>query len=159
MIKAGRHLLLRSLTLPVVPLALLAAGGSGAFPSAVQDEEAFFASPEDMPWGPPGGGARFAGLYGDPGTPGQSFTFRLELDGAFEMGPHTHPVAEHVTVLRGTLVVGFGRELDRENVRRVQAGGYVVIPENAPAYMWAEGPAVIQVHGVGPFSTTMIESP
>ena len=111
-----------------------------------------------IPWGQPGQ-TTMAPLYGNPGAEGESFTFRLEVDDGFEMGPHTHPVAEHMTVLSGRFYVGFGETLDRSAAVEYGPGSYIVVGAGVPAYMWAEGKTVVQVHGVGPLSTEFIEPP
>lgn len=103
-------------------------------------------------------GVRQAILYGSPAAEGQPFTFRLHIAESFEMGPHTHPVPEHMTVLSGRFFVGIGEVVDRSKAVEYGPGSYVVVDAGVPAYMWAEGETVVQVHGVGPLRTEMIEA-
>ena len=112
-----------------------------------------------LPWSEAGHDeAQMALLYGDPGKAGQAFTFRLRVPDGFELGPHTHPVAEHMTVISGKFLVGIGRSLDRKAAEAYGPGSYLVIDANVPAYMWAEGETVIQIHGIGPLTTTPVEA-
>ncbi|MGH7445588.1 MAG: cupin domain-containing protein [Longimicrobiales bacterium] len=101
-------------------------------------------------------GVRQAMLYGSPGAAGQPFTFRLHIAESFEMGPHTHPVPEHMTVLSGRFFVGIGEVLDRSKAVEYGPGSYIVVDAGVAAYMWAEGETVVQVHGVGPLETVMV---
>lgn len=112
-----------------------------------------------LPWSEPSGGVRSAALYGSPQAEGEDFTFRLEVPDGFEMAPHTHPVAEHMTVLSGRFFVGVGETFDREAAVAYGPGSYVVIAAEVPAYMWAEGPTVVQVHGTGPLITNFLTPP
>ena len=63
----------------------------------------------DVKWeeAPPGvpPGSKMAVLDGDPAKEG-SFTVRLKAPAGYKVMPHTHPIAERVTVISGTLDVG-----------------------------------------------------
>lgn len=95
-------------------------------------------------------------LYGSPAAEGQPFTFRLHITESFKMGPHTHPVPEHMTVLSGRFFVGIGEVVDRSKAVEYGPGSYIVVDAGVPAYMWAEAETVVQVHGVGPLRTVMV---
>lgn len=111
-------------------------------------------------WGAPDGGMRFLPLYGsDYSVAGQPFAFRLHVQPGFEIAPHTHPVVEHITILSGTLHVGLGEAMDREAATAYGPGSYLAIGAHIVAYMWAEEETVVQVHGVGPFSTEFVAPP
>lgn len=100
---------------------------------------------------------RFVALYGDPYTPGP-FAFRIETRAGFEMAPHTHPVVEHLTVLSGTLHLGIGEVADREKGTAYGPGSYIAIGAGVAAYFWSEETTVLQVHGIGPFTTEYVEA-
>lgn len=113
-----------------------------------------------LPWGEPSDGVRFLPLYGtDYSVAGQPFAFRLHVQPGFELRPHTHPVTEHLTILSGTLFVGLGKTMDREAATPYGPGSYMAIGANVAAFMWAEEATVVQVHGMGPFSTEFVEPP
>ena len=114
---------------------------------------------ESLPWGELSNGVRMLPLYGDPSADGELFAFRLEVHPGFNMGPHTHPVTEHMTVLSGRFFVGLGETMDKEAARAYGPGSYIAIAADEPAYMWVEEVTVVQVHGVGPFSTEFVEPP
>lgn len=134
-----------------------AAAGSPAQPDAHGN---VFHDGASLPWGDPDGGVRFLPLYGsDYSVPGQPFAFRLHVQPGFEIAPHTHPVVEHITILSGTLHVGLGEAMDREAATAYGPGSYLAIGAQVVAYMWAEEETVVQVHGVGPFSTEFVAPP
>lgn len=115
---------------------------------------------DDTTWGPcppslPPGCA-MAVLEGNPRTK-QLFTIRIKTDQPFRMQAHTHPGAERVTVLDGTVSVGFGDALDTSEGTTFTAGDYYV---NAPAtahYVWADEPVLIQITGIGPWVVEYLE--
>ena len=148
-----------SRTLPatrVVALLLLAAPAT----LAAQDANGnVFLHGDDLPWGESNDGVRMLPLYGNPGADGEAFAFRLEVSDGFELGPHTHPVTEHMTVLSGRFFVGLGTTLDRDAATEYGSGSYVAIAAGVPAYMWAVGATVVQVHGTGPFTTEFVTPP
>ena len=112
-----------------------------------------------LPWGEPNNGMSYLALYGNSSAEGEPFTFRLKVQPGFELGPHTHPITEHMTVLSGNFLVGLGETLDREAATAYGPGSYVAIAAAVPAYMWAEEETVVQVHGVGPLTTEFITPP
>ena len=118
-----------------------------------------FHNGESLPWGELNNGVRMLPLYGDPGTAGEVFAFRLEVHPGFDLGPHTHPVTEHMTVLSGRFFVGLGETMDKEAAKAYSPGSYIAIAADEPAYMWVEEVTVVQVHGVGPFATQFVEPP
>jgi quercetin dioxygenase-like cupin family protein len=60
---------------------------------------------------------------------------------------------QHILVLKGTLLVGFGEQVDFASVKEYGAEGFVVIPSGRPHYHWTRGETEIQVQAVGPSVT------
>lgn len=112
---------------------------------------------DSLDWEDYGDGMRILSLYGEPSQPGESFAFRLQVGDGFKMAPHTHPVAEHITVLSGRFFVGLGKTMDRAAAVEYGPDSYIAIAAGTPAFMWAEGETVVQVHGVGPFTTEFVD--
>jgi quercetin dioxygenase-like cupin family protein len=114
----------------------------------------------DVQWGaapdtlPPG--AQFALIAGDPVKPGP-FAFRLKMPPGYTVLPHTHPAAEYITVISGTLYHGMGEALDRQKGEGIAQGDFVYLPPEMPHSVWTtDGPAIIQVNGTGPFTIRYI---
>ncbi len=102
---------------------------------------------------PPGG--KMAVLSGDPGKKGL-FTVRLQAPAGYKVPPHTHPTAQYITVISGTLNVGAGEKFDEAAGKELPAGGYVVLPAGMAHYAWSTGDAVIQISSMGPFEINYV---
>ena len=151
------HLATRLAATSTIPLILLILATP---PAHAQDAAGnVFHDGESLPWGELNNGVRMLPLYGDPYADGELFAFRLEVHPGFNLRPHTHPVNEHLTVLSGRFFVGLGDTMDKETAKAYGPGSYIVIAADEPAYMWVEEVTVVQVHGVGPFSTQFVEPP
>jgi quercetin dioxygenase-like cupin family protein len=115
--------------------------------------------PAPRHWGPAPAvfpkGARMAVVSGDPGQAGQ-FTAELAMPAGYKIPPHFHPSDEHVTVKRGTLLVGMGDKWDAKAMKPMQAGGSGTIPAKAHHYAEAQGPTIISVTAMGPFMLTYV---
>ena len=74
----------------------------------------------DLKWGPapPGlpAAVQATVLDGDPTKPGL-FTVRLKAPDGTQIMPHWHPADEHVTVISGALMVGWGQKWDDAAMR------------------------------------------
>ena len=68
--------------------------------------------------------------------------------------PHTHPDERILNVLAGTICFGTGTQFDEAALKPLAAGSVVIIPPNAPHFVWAkDGEAVTQESGFGPSGT------
>ena len=76
-----------------------------------------------LKWGPrPPGlpeGAQAAVVEGDPSKAGP-FVVRLDLPDGYEVRPHWHPTSERISVLRGTFLMGDGRNWRDETLRALR---------------------------------------
>lgn len=114
--------------------------------------------PADIAWqaAPPvlEPGAQAAILSGNPGQPGP-LTLRVRVPDKYRIAPHRHPVDEHVTVLSGTMCLTIGDQSTAEP-KCLGAGGFAVIPANAPHSVTMSGPTEYQIHAVGVFGMTYL---
>src|SRR5438067_633368 len=99
----GRRLFSLPLVLSLVTVA--AQKKEGPTKSATSEQHVVL-NPADLKWGdvPPGSppGAKMAVLAGDPNKKGP-FTVRMQAPAGYKVPPHTHPTAENLTVISGTL--------------------------------------------------------
>ena len=119
--------------------------------------------PSAVPWqpAPPNlpAGAEVAVLEGNPKSAGL-FTLRVRLPKDYLLAPHTHARDERVTVLEGSVQVGFGTRVAAAadaNVRRYPAGSYYVNPAGLPHYISTTEPAVIQITTTGPWTLDYVK--
>jgi len=129
--------------------------------AAYAEDPTVIASPATLKWAaaPPAlpKGAQLAVLFGDPTKEGQ-FAIRAKFPSGWKIGPHTHPNDESVTVISGTLHIGFGDKPDPAKANTITAGGFFHIPKGTPHYAWVTGATVIQNNSVGPGGYTYINA-
>ncbi len=110
-------------------------------------------APESLP-----PGAKMAVMSGDPQKPGP-FTLRFMIPAGYRIAPHWHPADEHVTVLSGSIFMAMGKDqYDEPCGMQVTAGGFVMMPAREHHFAWSEEPTVIQIHGIGPWGITYVNS-
>ena len=96
-------------------------------------------------------------LWGDPTKSGQQYAIRYKFEDGVKFPPHTHPKDEQVTVLSGVFIVGVGKTVDPSKTVALPAGSFVAIPANLPHYAMAKGETIVEVHGIGPATVTLIK--
>lgn len=134
-------------TLLVAATALAIAWG---MPAIAQDASIGM-TPDQITWTETRSLGLAALLEGDPAKNGP-YVVRLKVPPNNVTPPHTHPQAENVTVISGSIGFGLGTVFDRSKGRIYPAGSFFYLPARTPHFAWtgAEG-AVIQAHGIGPF--------
>jgi len=158
---------MRRIVLAVGALLVLAFAGvviaqdAAAPPAAAPAKEHVIALPAGIKWGdaPPAfeKGASFTVISGDPSQAGP-FVVRLKMPARFKIAPHFHPSDENVTVISGTFMIGMGEKFDAATMKSLPAGGFVLLPAEMRHYAMAKTPVVVQVHGMGPFALTYVNS-
>ena len=130
--------------------AVIAVVGSA---SAQDVMKATLVKPDSLTWKdnpniPKGG--QVAVLVGDP-TKAEVIVQRVKLPANYKVPPHTHPYAETVTVISGSVGLGMGEKFDATKGEMVKAGALFAQPAKHAHYVWTgkEG-AIIQVQFVGP---------
>jgi quercetin dioxygenase-like cupin family protein len=96
-------------------------------------------------------------LYGDPTKKGSEYAMRIKFPDGAKFPAHVHGGPEQVTVISGTLLVGLGKKFDATKLTALPAGSFAAIPANLPHYAAAKGETVIEIHGIGPESMTMLK--
>lgn len=92
--------------------------------------------------------AESAALVGDPHQPGD-FTIRLKTSGQYKVQPYSQSETENITVLSGSLHVGFGSTFATSGAEILTPGGFISITPGTVHYWWTEEPSVLQLHGNG----------
>jgi quercetin dioxygenase-like cupin family protein len=111
-------------------------------------------TPDQIKWGPAppfvNPGAQFAVLEGDPTASSGDFTIRLKMPAGYRIAPHWHPKRENVTVISGTFKVGMGDKFDESKMLSFAPGSFAYLDPDMHHYAMADGPAIVQVHGMSP---------
>jgi quercetin dioxygenase-like cupin family protein len=93
--------------------------------------------------------AHIAILVGDP-TKAEVVVQRVKFPPNYRVGPHTHPYAEVVTVLSGSLGSGMGETFEAKG-ELLKPGGLFALPAKHPHYVWTTTEeAILQVQFTGP---------
>lgn len=127
------------------PASTLANGKWTITPAELKWEKGFF------------GGSPHAAILGDETKQGL-YVYRTLVPKGQRTPVHVHPDYRFVTVLSGTLLVGFTPTFDEKSMTLLPAGGAWLEPVRHAHYIWAkDGDVVVQVMGFGP--TKMIPYP
>ena len=81
---------------------------------------------------------------------------RIHSEAGYIIMPHTHPEDEHITVLKGTWALGMGDRFNPNALETMEMGGYGLVGKKMAHFGFSKTDAVVQVHGIGPFTTTWI---
>ena len=96
-------------------------------------------------------------VTGDFTKPGDPFVFRIHQDAGYITLPHTHPIDENITVVKGTWSLGMGRRFNRSALAPMAMGTFGIAPKNMTHFAWSQTETILQIHGIGPFSSTVVE--
>jgi len=128
--------------------------------SAVAVLEDTILDPAALVWGDPPPrlprGCKATVLFGDPTKKGW-FTVRLHAPAGYKIPPHTHPTAEHVTVISGSVHLGHGEKVAESTGRLVKTGGYAVLAAKSVHSAWFTEDSIIQIQSEGPFEMTYVD--
>jgi quercetin dioxygenase-like cupin family protein len=142
-----------SVVLGAATLVMTAAEREKEKASAATSEHKIVA-PAELKWGdaPPGlpPGGQMAVLDGDPTKPGM-FTVRLKAPAGYKIPPHTHPTAELVTGISGSVRLGMGEKFDESAAKEVAPGTFAVLPAGMAHFAFMKEESILQIHGQGPF--------
>ncbi len=95
-------------------------------------------------------------ISGDQSVPGEPYVIRLHSDAGYVVLPHTHPEIENIVVVSGSWSLALGARYDPEALRPMEVGDYAKVPKKVPHYGRAKTELIIQIHGIGPFSTDYV---
>jgi quercetin dioxygenase-like cupin family protein len=66
------------------------------------------------------------------------FTMHVIVPAGWSHPPLSHPVAEHLAVLSGTIYIGKRKKFDAGAMKTLPAGSFMVIPPNTPRFAMAK---------------------
>jgi len=104
-------------------------------------------------------GMKIAAIHGDPNAASGFYVARLAFPDGYKFPPHWHPMAEHVTVLEGELMLGMGDKTDPAKLAAYKPGSFLYIPGKMSHFGGAKGATIIQLHGQAPFKIELTNPP
>ena len=96
-------------------------------------------------------------VSGDPGKAGEPFVIRIHNDAGYIVLPHTHLIDENITVVQGSWAVGMGNRFNSSALEPMELGSFGLVPKNMTHFGWAKTETIVQVHGIGPFSSALVD--
>ena len=96
-------------------------------------------------------------VTGDFTKPGEPFVFRIHQDAGYITLPHTHLIDENITVVTGIWSLGMGRRFNRSALAPMDMGTFGIAPKNMAHFAWSKTETILQIHGIGPFSSAVVE--
>jgi hypothetical protein len=90
-------------------------------------------------------------------TKHEPFVLRIHNDAGYIVFPHTHPIDENITVVKGSWALGMGRLFDRSALKPMELGSFGIAPRGMDHFAYANTDSILQVHGIGPFSSTVAD--
>jgi quercetin dioxygenase-like cupin family protein len=94
-------------------------------------------------------------VIGDPTKAGEMYMARTKFPPNYQIAAHTHPTAESVTLISGSVDLGEGDKLDTQKVTLLKAGAYVFNPAKHAHYAWTTNEeAVVQVQASDRLAST-----
>lgn len=96
-------------------------------------------------------GAKSVLLVGDP-TKAGVFILRLKFPRNYQVPPHTHPFAEVITVITGSLGNGMGEKFDAQKGEMLNAGSSFALPAKHAHYVWTtDEETIVELVATGPW--------
>jgi quercetin dioxygenase-like cupin family protein len=112
----------------------------------------------DFEWEPDGDGVQRKNIYSSPEEEG-FYVYRVRFPQGVTTTPHFHSMERHVTVIEGTWYAGTDASHDMSKTIAIPAGGYMIHPAGAVHFDGAlDGPVVVEIKGIGPVTTTQVET-
>ena len=110
----------------------------------------------DLKWTPIMKGCDLAPVSGDSNAEGAPFVLRIRCADGIKLPAHWHPTDEHLTVLKGTFLVGMGESFDEAKLQTMNVGNFLTMPKEMRHFGLCKGETIVQVHGAGPFKVNWV---
>ncbi len=101
-------------------------------------------------------GSMIALVAGNPGA-AEVFMVYVKLPPNTVIGPHTHPYAEVVTVLKGSVGNGHGKTFDKGKGKILGAGSTFVLPAGHAHFLWNEEEVIALLTATGPWNINYVD--
>ena len=102
------------------------------------------------------GDHRFEAVSGDVKKAGAIYVIRIHSEAGYIVMPHFHPEDEHIVVVKGSWALGMGERFSPDTLETMDVGAYGLVAKKMAHFARSRTDAIVQVHGVGPFTTTWV---
>jgi quercetin dioxygenase-like cupin family protein len=111
---------------------------------------------KDLKWTPIMKGCDLAPVSGNPDAEGTPFVIHIRCSDGSIIPAHWHPTDEHLTVLKGTFLVGMGDKFDKTKLQPMNVGDFITTPHDMRHFAMVKGENIVQIHGLGPFKVNWV---
>ena len=113
--------------------------------------------PHELTWRDMGEGVQYAPITGNERTDGV-YVYRVTFPKGHKNVPHFHSDERVITIVQGSLYVGYGTVFDETKMKKLSPGSVFTEPKDQPHYVWAKDETVVmQVTGNGPSRRSLVE--
>src|SRR5258708_8785628 len=98
-------------------------------------------------------GQRFETVWGERAKAGALYVIRIHAEAGYIIMPHTHPEDENIVVVKGSWALGMGDRFNRQALEPMEVGTFGRSPKKMAHFALSKTDTIIQVHGIGPFTT------
>ena len=102
-------------------------------------------------------GTKYALLEGRRDVVGEAFTYAFFIPAGFWDPTHWHTADARITVLKGTLYLGYGDFHNEQALQAFGVGSYVLVPANAKHFDGSFKDTLIIGTAIGPWSTYYVD--
>jgi len=102
-------------------------------------------------------GTRYALLEGNRDHPGESFTYAFFIPAGFWDKAHHHTTDARVTVVRGTLRLGYGPRIEKTTAVSYPVGSYLLVPGRSTHFDGSDENTIIIGTATGAWKTDYTE--
>ena len=99
---------------------------------------------------------RFETVSGDPAKSGEPFVIRIHAEAGYIIMPHTHLIDENIVVVKGSWALGMGGRFNGQALEPMEVSAFGLSPKKMAHFALSKTYTIIQVHGIGPFTTQYV---
>ena len=99
---------------------------------------------------------RFEAVSGDIKKAGEVYVIRIHSEAGYIVMPHFHPEDEHIVIVKGSWALGMGERFNPGALEIMDVGTYGLVAKKMAHFARSRTDAIVQVHGIGPFTTTYV---
>ncbi|MEI6291329.1 MAG: cupin domain-containing protein [Chloroflexota bacterium] len=119
---------------------------------------AFAWNPENIIWQDiASDGTKYALLEGKRDLAGEAFTYAFFIPAGFWDPAHWHTADARITVLKGTLYLGYGDYHSEQALQAFGTGNYVLVPAGERHFDGSSEDTIIIGTAIGPWSTYYVD--
>ena len=116
-------------------------------------------APAELNWRGLDNGVQYAAVSGEERT-SDMYVYRVAFPKGHKSEPHYHTDQRVITILQGSLYVGYGDVYDETKLKKLPEGSVFTEPKDIPHFVWAKDEKVlVQITGTGKSKRILSQQP